>query len=209
MPLQNRVNPFGGLDAVAARGAWLGNRGIIHNERKEIVVQWRSKAWITCRLHYPGVHRTVFSPHTWSELFFLDEATAFAAGHRPCAYCRRQRYHEFKRAWCNANRDLLEGPAVSARFIDARLHAERVTPQRTKRTWTARIGGLPPGTFIAVAGRAYVLWRGRWFAWSHWGYRPARPVPHANARAEVLTPRSIVAMFAGGFRPQVHASAAG
>ncbi|MGH8280534.1 MAG: hypothetical protein ACRETQ_13380, partial [Gammaproteobacteria bacterium] len=121
MPLQNRVNPFGGLDAVSARGAWIGNRGIIHGDRKRIVAAWRSKAWITCELHFRGVHRRVFSPHTWTELFFLDEATAFAAGHRPCAYCRRPRYREFKRAWCAANMALLEMADPRASWIDAEL----------------------------------------------------------------------------------------
>lgn len=94
MPLQNRVTPTGRLEAVPARGAWTGNRGIIHNERREVVAQWRSKAWITCLLSFRGRRRPVFSPHTWSELFFLDEATAFSAGHRPCAYCRRPRARE-------------------------------------------------------------------------------------------------------------------
>lgn len=209
MPLQNRVNPFGGLDAVPARGAWLGNRGIIHDDHRQVVVQWRTKAWITCVLHYPGVHRTVFSPHTWSELFFLDEATAFAAGHRPCAYCRRERYNEFKRAWCAANAGLLETPSPNVRWIDARLHAERVTRDGRKVTYRARFGDLPPGTFIADGDDALLVWRGRLFPWSHDGYGAPRSAPRATTDVEVLTPQSIAAMFAQGFRPQVHESATG
>lgn len=207
MPLQNRVNPFGGLDAVTARGAWLGNRGIIHDDRRRIVTQWRTKAWITCRLHYQDVHRSVFSPHTWSELFFLDEATAFAAGHRPCAYCRRQRYDDFKQAWCEANADLIDTLNPRATLIDGRLHAERVTRAGVKVTWAADFGVLPEGTFIVLERGAYLAWRGRLLPWSHWGYGTPRPAPPTDARVMVLTPKSIVGMFAQGFRAQVHPSA--
>lgn len=207
MPLQNRVNPFGRLEAVAARGEWLGNRGVLHNERREIVAQWRSKAWITCRLHWPGVRRKVFSPHTWSELFFLDEATAFAAGHRPCAYCRRERYREFKRAWCAANPLASGTREPSAPQIDARLHAERVTREGRKRTFRARIGSLPAGTFIVYGETPCLIWRGRLFPWTHFGYAPSLPEPLPRAQVDVLTPASIVAMFGAGFVPQVHESA--
>lgn len=206
MPLQNRVTPLGALEAVSARGAWTGNRGVLHNGKKEIVALWRTKAWITCRLQYKGVHRIVFSPHTWSELFFLDEATAFAAGHRPCAYCRRERYNEFKRAWCEANSPLLDSPNPRILLIDARLHRERVRRDRSKVTYSARFGDLPAGTFIALEGAPYLLWRGRLFPWSHWGYgEPRAPLP-PEERVSVLTPASIVAMFRAGFLPEVHES---
>lgn len=209
MPLQNRANPFGGLDAVSARGAWLGNRGVIHDDRKQIVAQWRTKAWITCELRYRDVRRSVFSPHTWTELFFLDEATAFAAGHRPCAYCRRQRYKEFKHAWCTANAGLLDEPDPRVSVIDARLHAERVTRQGRKATYATRFGDLPSATFIALDGAAWLVWRGRLFPWSHHGYGPSRPAFGADVQVEVLTPKSIVALFGRGFCPQVHESAGG
>ncbi|MGH8190975.1 MAG: hypothetical protein ACREP2_05970 [Rhodanobacteraceae bacterium] len=209
MSLQNRVNPFGGLDAVSARGAWLGNRGILHNDRREIVARWRTKAWITCRLHYRGIRRAVFSPHTWTELFFLDEATAFAAGHRPCALCRRERYNEFKHAWCAANAGLLDVPEPHVTFIDARLHAERVTREGRKVTWVARFGDLPSGAFVAFDETAYLVWRDRLFPWSHQGYDVPLPALCAGDPVDVLTPRSIVAMFNAGFRPQVHESACG
>ena len=204
MPLQNRVTPFGQLEAVAARDAWLGNRGIIHNDARQIVAQWRSKAWITCRLHYQNVHRQVFSPHTWTELFFLDEATAFAAGHRPCAYCRRERYNEFKRAWCAANN---AGHNLPATAIDARLHAERVAPGGGKRIWHARFGDLPAGTFIVLDSAPCLLWRSRLFAWSHTGYTLLQELPAPDTRVGVLTPASVVATFRTGFQPQVHPSA--
>ncbi|HEX7326681.1 MAG TPA: hypothetical protein VF292_15230 [Rhodanobacteraceae bacterium] len=207
MPLQNRVNPWGGLDAVAARGAWLGNRGVLHDDQKRVVARWRTKAWITCELHFRGVHRAVFSPHTWSELFFLDEATAFAAGHRPCAYCRRPRFNEFKRAWCAANAERLESPTPRMAWIDAQLHAERVRRDGSKVTWMARLDQLPPGTFVALDGGACLVWQNRLWPWSHWGYGAALPLPRAGMRVAVLTPRSIAAVFARGFRPQVHPSA--
>lgn len=209
MPLQNRITPFGRLEAAAARGAWMGNRGILHNARREIVAQWRSKAWITCRLDWPGVHRAVFSPHTWSELFFLDEATAFAAGHRPCAYCRRARYNTFKQAWCAANPRLLATPHPRATAIDARLHLERVTRRGEKVTWRTRFGALPDGAFIELDGAAWLVWQGRVWPWSHAGYGRARPPLAAGAAVSVLTPASIVALFRTGFTPQVHPSVGG
>ncbi|HEX7382164.1 MAG TPA: hypothetical protein VF265_08415 [Nevskiaceae bacterium] len=207
MPLQNRVTPFGTLEAVAARGAWTGNRGILHDEHQRIVVQWRSKAWITCRLQFKGVHRAVFSPHTWSELFFLDEATAFAAGHRPCACCRRERYVEFKNAWCAANRPLIGRPNPRVQRIDAILHRQRLTPDGGKRTWRARLSELPDGAFVVVDGNACLRWHGRVLPWSHRGYGAALHGVDAHALVEVLTPRSIVATFAIGLVPQVHLSA--
>src|SRR5262245_6877749 len=94
-PKQNRVDPFGRLHAVEARGTWMGNRGVLHNERGQVVAQWRLKRWITCTLSFKNRWRPVFTPRRYSELFFLDEATAFSAGHRPCAECRRERYNEF------------------------------------------------------------------------------------------------------------------
>lgn len=207
MPLQNRVNPFGGLDAVQARGAWLGNRGILHNDDKQIVSLWRSKAWITCRLRFKGVRRVVFSPHTWSELFFLDEATAFAAGHRPCAYCRRERYSEFKQAWCSENASLIALPNPPVAEIDLRLHAQRVTRGGMKVTYRERFGSLPGGTFIVRGRTPCLIWQGQLFPWSHKGYGHPVPTPAPNSSATVLTPASIVAMFRKGFQPAVHPSA--
>lgn len=207
MPLQNRVTPTGRLEAVPARGAWTGNRGIIHNERREVVAQWRSKAWITCVLDFQGRRRKVFSPGHWSELFFLDEATAFAAGHRPCAYCRRPRYREFVDAWARANPGRFDTPRPLATRIDAILHAERVGPDRAKRRWRERFDALAPGGFILVDGTPCLLWDGRVLPWSHEGYGAPLPAPAGKEEVEVLTPASIVAMFRAGFGPQVDGSA--
>lgn len=207
MPLQNRVTPTGRLEAVPARGAWTGNRGIIHNDRREVVAQWRSKAWITCVLNFQGRRRKVFSPGHWTELFFLDEATAFAAGHRPCAYCRRPRYREFIDAWGRANPSLFDTPRPLATRIDACLHDERVAPGREKRTSRERFGALPPGTFIVVDDTPFLLWDGRLLPWSHDGYGQPLRKPGDGEDVAVLTPPSIVAMFRAGFEPQVHESA--
>lgn len=207
MPLQNRVTPTGRLEAVPARGAWTGNRGIIHNDRREVVAQWRSKAWITCLLDFQGRRRKVFSPGHWSELFFLDEATAFAAGHRPCAYCRRPRYREFVDAWARANPGRFDTPRPLATRIDAILHEERVGADRGKRTWRERFDALPPGSFILVDGTPCLLWDGRVLPWSPEGYGAPLRAPAGGQEVEVLTPRSIVGMFRAGFGPQVDGSA--
>lgn len=135
---------------------------------------------------------------------FLDEATAFAAGHRPCAYCRRERYNEFKLAWCAANNAGLNLPATA---IDARLHTERVAPGGGKHVVHARFGGVPDGAFVVLDGAPALLWRGRLFGWSHTGYAMLREAPADDTHVGVLTPASIVAMFRAGFRPQVHLSA--
>src|SRR5215470_3717828 len=113
MPLQNRVDPYGRLHAVAARGAWMGNRGVLHDADKRVVAPWRLRRWITCALVYKDRRRAVFSPRRYSELFFLDEATSLSARHRPCAECRRGRYEEFRSAWA-AGRGLDARPGADA-----------------------------------------------------------------------------------------------
>src|SRR5262245_60707583 len=122
MPLQNRVDPYGKLHAAAERGHWMGNRGVLHNREKRIVAFSRSPRWITCVLELKGIRREVFSPNRYSELFFLDEATSLAAGHRPCAECRRKRYEEFLTAWAAGSGD---SEALHAGDIDRALQAER------------------------------------------------------------------------------------
>lgn len=207
MPLQSRVDPWGRLNAVSERGAWLGNRGCLVDEERNIVRPWRLRAWITCELEWKGKRRPVFAPKTWTELFFLDEATAFAAGHRPCAFCRRRRYIEFKSAWIAANRGLVgANPRVAE--IDRILHAERLAPDGTKRTHAMAYCDLPVGTMIAVGGHAHAVTDRGLARWSYGGYAPASPLPLDDA-VEVLTPPSIVRLFRAGFRPQLHASAVG
>lgn len=207
MTLQNRVDPWGRLQAIGARGAWLGNRGILHDDQKRIVAPWRHKAWVTCRLQYQGIKRKIFSPGSYSELFFLDEATALAAGHRPCAECQRDRYNEFKTRWCAANPEHAASASVPIAVIDKQLHAERAVRGGGKVTFAATFGEVPEGAFIELDQEACLVWSGGLWRWAASGYTPAKRVPAAGETVTVLTPFSIFKAMRGGFVPQVHASA--
>jgi hypothetical protein len=206
MPFPNRVDPWGRLHAVAARGTFLGNRGILHNRNKEIVAQWKTKAWITCRLVWKGRRRAIMTPGSYTELFFLDEATAFSAGHRPCAECRRERFREFKTRWIAANSEMVIAPEPSAALIDKMLHSQRVRKGGMKVTYEAELGTLPDGTMIEHGGAAYLIWEKRLWQWSFAGYVERKESSSPQRRVRVLTPASLVNMFRAGFRPQVHDS---
>lgn len=209
MPLQNRVDPWGKLHAVTARGTLTGNRGIIHNQTKEIVAQWRSKAWITCRLEWKGWWRPVMGRNSWTELFFLDEATAFAAGHRPCATCRRERFIQLKEDWFAAQPTMTSLELPRATEIDAILHSERVNSGGKKVTYEDELATLVDGTMIEIGGEAYLVWRQHLLKWSFDGYTSGKFRRPALQRVRVLTPVSIVRMFRYGFQPEVHVSAQG
>ncbi len=202
MPLQNRVDPWGNLNAISAKGAWLGNRGILHNNQKQLVAQWRHSNWVTCVLEYKGRRREIFSPNNYSELFFLDEATALSAGHRPCAECRSKRYREFKEFWCKANH--LE--SVTSRELDKQLHAERAIRGGGKAVFEAEFVNLPSGTFIELEGKALLHWSGNLYSWSATGYTLFEGSLEPSKVVTVLTPFSIVGIFRLGFTPQVHES---
>jgi hypothetical protein len=206
VPLQNRVDPCGKLIAVNARGSWLGNRGILHNERKEIIAPWRHKAWVTCQLVFRGRKRQIFSLNNYSELFFLDEATAFSAGHRPCAECRKERYKEFKGAWLNANAEVA-ALSLPVAQIDKQLHSERAVRGGKKVTYSTEFNNVPFGTFIQRKGNAYLYWQGKLKEWSPNGYLETGALPEPSEVVTVLTPLSIVRIYENGFRPQVHESA--
>jgi hypothetical protein len=201
MPLQNRVTPFGELVAVEARGLLMGNRGILHDEARRIVRPWQVQRWIACVTAFRGRQRQVMRPHSYTELFFLDEATGFAAGHRPCAECRHADYQRFKAAW-----EAAFGAPVSAEQMDALLHSDRLEgrgPSQRQRTHRAEIASLPDGTFIGLEGSAWLLWRGGLLAWSAAGYTLRRPAPRSGD-VEVLTPQALVAVFRAGYVPAVH-----
>lgn len=202
MPRQNRVTPFGDIVALSGRGTMIGNRGVLHDEHQRIVRATQVKRWIACRLEYGGIRRPIMAPRTWTELFFLDEATAFAAGHRPCALCRNAAYKRFRALW-----EAVAGCPCDADAIDAVLHAERIDGTR-KRTWRSDIATLPDGTFIAIDGTARILWDGELVTWSDSGYgeHVARP---EHGDVDVLTPPSIVGIFKAGYRPDVHPSLTG
>ena len=171
MPLRNRVDPYGRLCAVAERGTLMGNRGVLHDEAKEIVAPWRSRRWIACLLVFKDRHRAVFSPRRYSELFFLDEATSLAAGHRPCAECRRERYEQFRSAWATGTGT--SSPRPGADEMDRVLHAERLGPGGEKKTYRAALSTLPAGVVVEWEGRPH-LWRsGELRPWSFSGYGAA------------------------------------
>lgn len=127
MPKQNRVTPYGELIATPARGTLMGNRGCLHNSRQQVVRHHRGKRWITCVLQFKDRHRAIMTPGHYTELFFLDEATALAAGHRPCAECSRSRFELFRTLWAGANPDLTDKSAPRAGEIDETLHRDRIT----------------------------------------------------------------------------------
>ena len=166
---------------------------------------------MTCCLDASFQKRSPFTQGTYSELFFLDEATAYAAGHRPCRVCQREKHDAFNRIWTAANRPEHVVATAQARLpiaqIDAALHAERVGPDKAKRTYDACVSELPVGTMVQEGDRALLLGTGGLWHWSFHGYSPAPALP-ANARVRVLTPPSIVAAFRMGLTAEVHPSAA-
>jgi hypothetical protein len=203
MPLQNRVTPSGDIIATPHRGMFTGNRGIIHDPAtKTLTRRWANKAWLTCLCEFRGRRRKVMGGRSWTELFFLDEATAFAAGHRPCFYCRRIDAGRFRAAWEEGN-----GAAnVLAREIDAVLHRERLD-DGTKRLHPLPMpwDQLPDGAMLQAANESYLIVRGRALSWSPAGYRAARNAFHD---AMLLTPPSTVRALSAGYRPVLHPSAA-
>jgi len=207
VPLQNRVDPYGRLHAVGARGTLMGNRGVLHDASRRVVAAWRTRRWIACVLSFRGRHREVFAPRRYSELFFLDEATALSAGHRPCAECRRARYEAFRAAWAAGNGRNGEAKP-SADEMDRVLHRERVVSAPDAPRRVAPLAALPPGTMVEVDGRPWLVRDGGLRPWSFGGYGPARRLP-ARTRVRVLTPGSIVRAMRAGFAPEVHESAKG
>lgn len=211
MPRQNRVTPFGDIVAAAERGTFMGNRGILHDADGHVKRAWALKRWLVCVLDFRGRKRTVMTPNRYTELFFLDEATALAAGHRPCAECRHADFIAYCAAWGTAHPADCATGRPTADAIDSRLHAERVAPDRSKRTITASLDDLPDGTLVTVAawGEQPFLVRGdRLLAWSLGGYGEPRRRPKGR-EVTVLTPPSTVATMRAGYVPVIHRSAAG
>ena len=203
MPRQNRVTPHGELVAVEGRGLLMGNRGILHDAEGRIVRYAQGRRWITCLTSFRGRRRSLMQPGRYTELFFLDEAVALAAGHRPCSECRRADYARFRAAWsqCFGDTDL------SADGLDRRLHADRLAAPRTRRTYLARGRDLPDGTYVELDRRPWLLWRGAMLAWAAHGYVDRRPWP--DAEVSVLTPRCTVRVIEAGYRLLIHPSADG
>jgi hypothetical protein len=202
MPLQNRVTPSGEIIATPARGTMMGNRGgAFHTAERTLTHRrWKTKAWICCVLQFKGRRRVVMTPNRYTELFFLDEATALAAGHRPCFECRRVDAVRFAEAWQAA---MKANGRPSAPDMDKVLHAERMGKVRAAN---ARIRDLPNGTFVTWQGQPHLVLARRLRPWTVEGYARALDVEPAE-RLAVLTPPTIVAALSAGYWPMVHVSA--
>lgn len=200
MPLRNRMTPEGEIVAHPARGTLMGNRGRLHRPDRTLgPALWTTKAWIACALVFRDRRRRIMDPASYTELFFLDEATACAAGHRPCAECRRAEFRAFRALWEDAF-----GPA-RAPLIDAALHAARIRRDRSRVTFAKDARTLPDGTMIRTAAGPALLLGDTLRPWTAEGYGPPRPRP--DGAVTVLTPAPIVTLFSAGLRPGLHASA--
>ena len=211
MPLQNRVTPKGEIIATPHRGLMLGNRGGAFHlpDRTLGARRWASRQWIACVLEFKGRQRAaMMQPNRYTELFFLDEATALAAGHRPCFECRRRDAERFAALWAE-----MRGWPAPARApeMDLALHAERLGAQGQKATYRAQLAALPDGAFVrldeADAAQPYLIDGDQLLAWTPGGYGAVLPRPRRRD-VEVLTPRSIVAVLSAGYRPMLHPTAA-
>ena len=202
MPLQNRVTPTGDIIATPHRGMFTGNRGIIHDPAtKTLTRRWASQAWLTCLCEFRGRRREVMGGRSWTELFFLDEATALSAGHRPCFFCRRDDANRFRAAWEEGN----GFRRVLARAIDAVLHRERLSGAK-KRLHAVQmpLEELPDGAMLQRGAESFLIVQGRALLWSPAGYRKA---PNAIKDAMLLTPPSTLRALVAGYRPLLHESA--
>jgi hypothetical protein len=213
MPYCNRVDPFGEIRIDPARGLFTGNRGIIHDPDSRTLLKrrWTTKAWIVCALEHPrGTRREVMGRNAstggagWTELFFLDEVTALAAGHRPCFFCRRVA----ARAFVDACRGALGRQSLSAPELDNLLHCERLASGGTAAGIDpGEAAALPDGTMLARDGEAFAVRNGRLLPWSFAGYGPSLPVDHFGGTALLLTPTTTVTALRAGYRAVWHDSA--
>jgi len=194
---RNRVTPRSAIVAVPERGLFLGNRGILHDDNGTVLRSYTHRTWITCVLVHGDRRRQLMAPNRYTELFFLDEATALAAGHRPCAECRNPDYRRFKALWRTAH----STPTANAADIDRHLHRDRLDG-RSQRTFPAAPADLPDGTMVESNGEPTLLWRGRLLRWTPAGYEDGeRPTA---SEVTVLTPRATVAVLVAGYVPVVH-----
>jgi hypothetical protein len=202
-PLQNRVTPSGEIVSTPQRGLFTGNRGIIHDPATKTLLKrrWSSKAWLICTCEFRGRRRDVMGTRSWTELFFLDEATALAAGHRPCFYCRRDDANRFRAAWEEGN-----GVAhASAPDIDEVLHRERLDGKAKRlHALPMPLGALPDGAMVQAGGESYLIARGQPQRWSFEGYRK---IDFALQVAKLITPPSTIRALRTGYAVVLHGSA--
>jgi hypothetical protein len=203
MPLQNRVTPTGDIIATPHRGMFTGNRGIIHDPATKTLLKkrWSSPAWITCVCEFKGWRRLVMGRRSWTELFFLDEATALAAGHRPCFFCRRDDANRFRAAWEKGN----GVTDVRAREMDSVLHRERLDRSRKRlHPLPMPLKQLPDGAMVQAGEESFLILQGRALQWSMGGYQKA---DGKIDDAMLLTPPSTLRAIGAGYRPVLHPSA--
>lgn len=206
LTLQNRVSPLGEIVAIDTRGTMMGNRGgALHDAHKTLGRRrWVSRQWISCRLAFNDRHREVMVPNRYTELFFLDEVTALAAGHRPCFECRHADALRFAHLWGELKG---MGRRATAAEMDVVLQAERLQPDGGKRTYCSPLNALPPGTIVRFADAIFaVVDRGIVVPWGFTGYGARASPMAATTVVDVLTPPSIVAVLGAGFIPQRHPS---
>jgi hypothetical protein len=204
VPRRNRVTPFGDIIATEARGLLFGNRGVLHDDRGRLVRQWQGRRWIACRLEFKGRRRELLRPGRFTELFFLDEATALAAGHRPCAECRREDFVHFRHAWAKAQQS--DPPRVDE--IDRALHGQRTTSAGGKRLHEKMLGDLPDGSMVSEDDRAWIVLGGDLLGWSPFGYGDRRSMP-GSSMVRAITPPSLIEVLRAGYEPMIHPTAVG
>ena len=203
MPLQNRVTPTGDIIATPHRGMFTGNRGIIHDPATKTLLKkrWSSPAWLTCTCEFRGRRREVMAQRSWTELFFLDEATALAAGHRPCFYCRKDDANRFRAAWEKGNRV----HDVRMHDIDTTLHHERLDHGKKRlHALLVPLDQLPEGAMVQHDEQSYLVTQGRALKWSPAGYSAAEQLPD---EATLLTPPSTLRTLNAGYQAVLHPTA--
>lgn len=202
-PLQNRVTPAGDIIATPHRGLFTGNRGIIHDPATRTLLKkrWSSPAWLTCVCEFRGRRREVMATRSWTELFFLDEATALAAGHRPCFFCRRDDAKRFRAAWEAGN----GASGISAKAIDAVLHRERLDRGRKRlHPLPMPLADLPDGAMVQQGEESFLVTQGRVLLWSPAGYASVERQPDDK---KLLTPPSTLRALNAGYQPTLHPTA--
>lgn len=204
MPYQNRVTPFSTIEENSSRGMYMGNRGILHDDTQTLKKQtWQHKSWVTCTLQHTDKkgrnwHRKIMQPGKYTELFFLDEPTALAAGHRPCALCRNADYKRYISA--------LDIQFPTVKDLDKQLHLERTSRFRKQKNYrSGSINNLPNGGMFTSAknpATPFLKWQNQYWPWSHSGY--GKPVPIDDELVSILTPQTSVSALRGGYKPIAH-----